>query len=90
MTRTWHRGRNEARRDAHSYPTRKQPSQDPDWAVPVPCAPWQGQSPFSTSPPHTPPTMAAGGGGEGSVLPSTCTWDLLIKLALKSMHQAQD
>lgn len=25
-----------------------------------------------------------------SVLPSTCTWDLLIKLALRSMHQAQE
>lgn len=49
--------------------------------------PMAGSVSFSTSPPHThtPPWR-----GWGSVLPSTCTWDLLIKLTLKSMHQAQD
>lgn len=48
--------------------------------APVPRAPWLS---FSTAP-HPQPAMAV-----GSVLPSTRTWDLLIRLALKSMHQAQ-
>lgn len=48
--------------------------------------PTAGAVSFSTAPP-CPLTPAMAG---GSVLPSTCTWNLLIKLALKSMHQAQD